>query len=101
MLLVLMVMELVLACARMTVRKDVRDMTDKDWSVYTSTILKAMDTFDSNSTVSIWVAGAELHVNLYHKVHNNCMFLFWHRLFVNDMEKKLQKINPDFQFPYW
>jgi Common central domain of tyrosinase len=27
--------------------------------------------------------------------------MFWHRLFVREHEKKLQKINPAFFFPYW
>jgi ABC-type uncharacterized transport system permease subunit len=85
-----------------TIRKDVRDMTQNEWDIYTSTIRKAITTYEPGSNVSIWMQNVNLHKAIYPQVHSNCMFFYFHRIFIYHMEKKLQDmINPSFFFPYW
>lgn len=75
-------------------------MTQFDWDVYTTTLQAAVVTTEE-TPISIWVEAAAFHAKLYNKIHNNCEFLFWHRLFITDVERKLQLINPLFFWPIW
>jgi tyrosinase len=89
-------------CRKVTTRYEVHDMTDADVKVYKDTIRKALTTADPDvPNMSIWEAAANLHNTAAADIHNSAAFLFWHRLFVSTVEKKLQAINPDFYFPYW
>jgi hypothetical protein len=54
----LLVASVVCQCSKMTVRKDVRDLSAAEWNVYTSTILTSLD------TTSDWVDAADHHVQL-------------------------------------
>ncbi|KAI8904336.1 hypothetical protein EDD86DRAFT_213146 [Gorgonomyces haynaldii] len=88
------------ACRKITVRYEVNDMTPKQWQVYTTTIQTAMKT-PYKGGLSLWEYYAEMHGELYGSIHSNCLFLPWHRAFLLDLEQQLQKINPNFFFPYW
>ena len=93
-------------CSKITIRKEANDVSDSEWRMIVDTIQKAQRTPDSEDpTISVWEAGADLHKDLSanpsERIHDSCMFLFWHRVFLVEMEKNLQKINPDFFFPYW
>ncbi|KAI8896094.1 hypothetical protein BC833DRAFT_598980 [Globomyces pollinis-pini] len=91
------------SCKKITTRKEVNDMTLKDWEVYQSTIAKAQTTTDKDypGGLSIWEAAADFHNKISNEIHWSCVFLFWHRLFIKNVETKLQQINPDFFFPYF
>jgi tyrosinase len=90
-------------CQRITVRKEVYDVTDSEWNMIIDTIQKAQTTRDPNSRggLSIWEEAANQHNVLASRVHWSCTFYPWHRIFMVDVERKLQQINPDFFFPYW
>ncbi|OAJ39582.1 hypothetical protein BDV3_005376 [Batrachochytrium dendrobatidis] len=89
-------------CSRTTVRKELYDMNERDWTIYTETIRKATMMPDPNgSGYSIWEAGAQLHNRVASMIHGNCQFLFWHRMFMSWTERRLQAINPEFSFFYW
>ena len=95
-------------CTKMTVRKEASDVSADEWRMIADTIRRAQTTPERGDPdgYSIWEAGADLHREVadptsMDRVHNSCMFFFWHRMFMIEMEKKLQEINPDFFFPYW
>ena len=97
-------------CKKTTVRKEVNDVTDQEWKMIVNTIQKAQRTPEKGDPdgYSVWEAGADLHRELAYggpndqgQIHSTCMFFYWHRVFVVEMEKNLQEINPDFFFPYW
>lgn len=65
-------------CSRVTVRKEVHDMTDYDVKVYRDTIRQAINTKDPDgSHQSIWQAAARVHNENNIIVHNNAAFLYW------------------------
>jgi Common central domain of tyrosinase len=89
-------------CTKVTTRYEVHDMTEADIKIFRETITIALTTPDPDSpNMSIWEAGANFHNTVATDIHNTAAFLFWHRLFLSSVEKKLQAINPDFYFPYW
>ncbi|KAJ3254336.1 hypothetical protein HK103_007218 [Boothiomyces macroporosus] len=81
------------ACDKITYRKEVNDLTDDEWNVYTSTIQTAIKQ-------NLWDTFAKFHNDLAGQIHWTAIFLPWHRMFIRDVELKLQEINPDFYFPY-
>ncbi|KAI8896089.1 hypothetical protein BC833DRAFT_118895 [Globomyces pollinis-pini] len=87
-------------CAKITYRKEINDLTEAEWEVYQSTILKATKIKNANG-LSIWEQAASNHNQLHLEIHNNCRFFYWHRQFITDVERQLQAINPQFFFPYW
>ena len=89
-------------CNQVTVRKEVNDMTAQEWQTYQSTLRQAAATPDSDMPhLSIWEAAASFHNQKNNEIHWTCSFFWWHRMFITQVERKLQKINPDFFFPYW
>lgn len=88
-------------CSKVTVRKEVNDLTDAEWDTFISTIQQAQTQRDPNTGLTLWEQAADLHNSLSGSIHWNCVFFFWHRLFLQQMEQKLQEINPNFFFPYW
>ena len=96
------------SCGKITYRKEANDVTRAEWEMIVDTIKKAQQQPDDDiKNLSIWEAGAQVHLDLSadsagkERIHGNCMFLFWHRIFLTEMEKSLQKINSKFFFPYW
>ncbi|KAI8896081.1 hypothetical protein BC833DRAFT_118686 [Globomyces pollinis-pini] len=82
------------ACPRITYRKEINTLTDGEWRTYIDTIRRSKE-------LGIWERAAQLHNTLNVEIHHNCLFFFWHRYFLADMERQLQTINPNFFFPYW
>lgn len=79
------------------------DLTDEQWVIFQDTIRLAANTTDPESPVgrSIWEHAAVMHTQLQAGIHWSANFLFFHRMFVTMVERKLQKLNPKFAFPYW
>jgi hypothetical protein len=83
------------------VRKDFETLSQEEIDVFVSTIKIAMDTpHPKYRGLSLWEGGAQTHFDLSRSIHGNPNFLYWHRLFLLDMELELKKINKEFQFPY-
>jgi Common central domain of tyrosinase len=78
-------------------------MSPDEWKVFHDTIALAQTQIDLDypGKLSVWEAGADLHNKLADEIHWACQFFPWHRLFLTSMERKLQKINPKFYFPWW
>lgn len=89
-------------CARITIRKEVNDLTAQEQQVYRETIRQAMRTPDPQQPqFSIWEAAAQLHNSQSGSIHGGGEFFFWHRFFLKTVEVKLQVLNEAFSFPYW
>jgi len=87
-------------CPKMTVRKEMNDLTEAEWKIYLNTIEKATTTIDPETGNTIWEAGMVKHHSI-PGLHGGPMFGFAHRYFLVWFERKLQTINPDFAFFYW
>ena len=97
-------------CSKIIERKEVNQLTDEEWQIYVDTIRKAATTIDSEPLPNelqekfpnrtIWESGM-LHHRRYAPHKNDGTFLYFHRYFLTWMERKLQKINPEFKFFYW
>ncbi len=89
------------SCSKVTVRKEIHDMTAQEIATFKSTIRLAITTKDPDvPSKSIWQAAADLHLANSFAIHNGAAFFYWHRMFLVTMEQKLQKLNKDFFFPY-
>jgi hypothetical protein len=83
-----------LACRQVTVRKSVDDLTEAEWKVF-------LDTIRTAQQQGIWEEAAQLHLKHSGSTHGGAQFHFWHRVFLRTVEEQLQKINPQFSFPYF
>ncbi|KAJ3177810.1 hypothetical protein HDU85_005721 [Gaertneriomyces sp. JEL0708] len=88
-------------CDKITVRKEIHDMTAADWAVYRSTIQQATRIVDPATKKSVWDTISDVHFQAAPQIHGNAVFLYWHRYYVAWAEQKLQEIDPNFAFPYW
>ena len=90
----------------LTVRKEVRELTCSEWQAYVEAVKKfqnssswakyaeAQDASGDRSQL-IWdLSHSDARQNLY-------TFLPWHRLWLRNLEKELQKIDPEVAIPYW
>jgi hypothetical protein len=94
-----------LKCKKIIVRREVHDLTPKEWKTFISTIQLAQNTPDpSGNGLSVWETAGQIHYDaaiIPNNIHGNCQFAFWHRYFLYEMEQRLRKLNPKFKFPYW
>mmetsp|Transcript_8515 Transcript_8515/g.21959 ORF Transcript_8515/g.21959 Transcript_8515/m.21959 type:complete len:727 (+) Transcript_8515:77-2257(+) len=85
----------------LTRRKEVREMTCKEWDAYTRSVNELRRS-------GIWESFSTLHTDpeVWEVAHSDSggatlAFLPWHRVFLHRMERELQKIDPDVALPYW
>eukprot|EP00834_Sanchytrium_tribonematis_P007735 NODE_751_length_4217_cov_0.448762.p1 type:complete len:365 gc:universal NODE_751_length_4217_cov_0.448762:366-1460(+) len=78
------------------VRKEVRDMTPEDWADYKQA-LRAMQTDGS------YQKQAQIHVDIFGKVHGNYVFAQWHRIYLCQFEDEVRKHanNKALSIPYY
>ncbi|KAJ1915506.1 hypothetical protein H4219_004288 [Mycoemilia scoparia] len=81
-------------CGVGRVRKEIRDLTDSEWSdlSYAIQMIQKDGVFDEF---------AKTHDKLFPLVHSNPMFFWFHRRFLLDFESRLQKYKPNVMLPYW
>lgn len=89
-------------CENPRVRKEIRELSQRELSDFVTalSILHAQPKNDT-SEVSKYEAYAELHSDNKQYAHFRAEFLPWHRIFLRDLEKELQAINPNIMLPYW
>lgn len=84
------------------IRKEFNTLNDAELEIFFSTIEKSMEVpHPDDKSETLWFGTAKMHFELSKQVHGNPNFLYWHRIFLLDMELKLKELNKDFQFPYF
>lgn len=86
------------------VRKDANELSDKARQDFIDALAK-LNGINSTpgSGKGVYVKDfVDMHVNGARlNQHGDCHFLPWHRLYMLDLERKLQEINPVVTLPYW
>ncbi|KAJ1940890.1 hypothetical protein FBU59_003671, partial [Linderina macrospora] len=82
------------ACATTGVRKEIRTLTDAEWSTVSSVVL-AMN----RDGWAKWFA--YVHTQNFNTIHGNSQFFPFHRRFSIDYEQIGQRYSPSFYLPYW
>lgn len=90
------------------VRKNANELSDKARQDLLEALAKLNGIENKNSTLSepgkgIYVTDfVAMHVaGATNNEHGDAMFLPWHRLYLLDLERQLQRINPAVTLPYW
>ncbi|EPZ33292.1 Tyrosinase domain-containing protein [Rozella allomycis CSF55] len=78
----------------MSVRKEIGDLSNEELQRFISALqeVKKSGFFDNY---------AEVHIQQSGGVHSAPIFFPWHRKYVNEFEKELQKIDSSVSLPYW
>jgi hypothetical protein len=69
-------------------------MSAAEWSAYT----KALGILRTNG---VWLRFYNYHANFKLQGHGGCYFLPWHRQFLFEFERELNKVSPGVSLPYW
>ncbi|PVU99881.1 hypothetical protein BB559_000309 [Furculomyces boomerangus] len=81
-------------CTSNAVRKEIRSLSQSDWTLVSNTVTKM-----HNLGWFMWFAF--VHQKLMKQVHFVPVFLPWHRRFTREFESIGQYYNPNFAIPYW
>ncbi|KAJ0403322.1 hypothetical protein P43SY_009356 [Pythium insidiosum] len=87
------------ACTQPRVRKSWDDYSRSEKSTYLSAVATAM-------TRGFHQKFVEMHIEFFseQQAHGNCMFIYWHRMYLLGYENMLRSLAPRFQcvtLPYW
>lgn len=87
----------------LTVRKEVREMTCKEWDAYVSAVKKLYESEEWETFARVHDNERQLIWDLSHSDARQRLYTFlpWHRLWLRGIERELQKIDPDAAIPYW
>ncbi|OLY82319.1 Tyrosinase [Smittium mucronatum] len=81
-------------CSKISVRKEVRSLSQNEWKIYVST-MKEMHRLGWLNRFAI------IHSKYFRDVHGTKEFLPWHRRFLVEFENTARSINPSYVQPYW
>ncbi|RKP14640.1 hypothetical protein BJ684DRAFT_8260, partial [Piptocephalis cylindrospora] len=84
-------------CAKVNVRKEIRDLSRPEFDKFIAAIKK----LKSGPSPTPYDKFAELHLRYQIDIHNGAMFFPWHRKFILEFERELQKMDPSVTLPYW
>lgn len=78
-------------------RPEVRELTPQQWQDFVAAVhtLRSVDGEDLYSSL------VTTHMNAAEEAHGNPNYLSWHRAFLSQYEKSLQRINSAIALPYW
>ncbi|GLD98838.1 hypothetical protein PINS_up007556 [Pythium insidiosum] len=87
------------ACKQPRVRRSWNDYSPDDKSTYLAAVATAM-------TRGFHQKFVELHTEFFseQQAHGNCMFMYWHRMYLLGYENMLRSLDPKFEcvtLPYW
>ncbi|ORX86630.1 Di-copper centre-containing protein, partial [Basidiobolus meristosporus CBS 931.73] len=85
------------ACSRMTVRKEVRQLSAQEWDDF----INAVKAVHTGTPPTIYDKYVDIHLQNVPVAHAIPAFFPWHRMFVKAFEQQLQQINPKVAIPYW
>ncbi|KAI9228092.1 MAG: hypothetical protein DHS80DRAFT_518, partial [Piptocephalis tieghemiana] len=81
-----------------SIRREIRSMSRPELARF----FRAINTLkDNGQGPSRYDAFVRLHLDNMPNAHGVPEFLPWHRYFIRDFEKELQRIDPGVSLPYW
>jgi hypothetical protein len=75
-------------------RKEILDMTSSEWATYAN----ALQTLRANGVYARFV---QYHITFSQQAHGGCFFLPWHRQYLFEFERELNRVSPGISIPYW
>ncbi|ORX93833.1 Di-copper centre-containing protein, partial [Basidiobolus meristosporus CBS 931.73] len=84
-------------CSKITLRKEVRELTEKEWDDFVAAVRQ----LHSGPSPTIYDRFVDIHLQNVASAHAIPAFFPWHRMFVKAFEQQLQIINPNVAVPYW
>ncbi|ORY07829.1 Di-copper centre-containing protein [Basidiobolus meristosporus CBS 931.73] len=85
-------------CSTIAVRREIRQLSDGERADF----FNALKTLHQSSQApTAYDSLSQIHSAYASEVHNGAAFCPWHRQYLRELEKKLQKINPRVVIPYW
>ncbi|RKP09209.1 hypothetical protein THASP1DRAFT_29006 [Thamnocephalis sphaerospora] len=84
-------------CTRIMERREIRTLSDKERNTYFSAIKQ----LQSGAAPTVYDSYVSLHWKMANSTHGFPEFLPWHRAFILDFERTLQKIDASIVLPYW
>jgi tyrosinase len=81
-------------CTKPCIRKEVRDLTPEEF-------INFIDAFEKVKESGFWDHLTRIHVTAQNYAHFTPIFLPYHRLLLDLMEKEMQKYYSGFCMPYW
>ncbi|KAK9723009.1 hypothetical protein K7432_002259 [Basidiobolus ranarum] len=85
-------------CGSISIRREIRQLSVSERNEF----FDALKTLHASSqSVSAYDALSQIHSNYAGEVHSGSAFFPWHRQYLRELEKKLQRINPRVVLPYW
>src|SRR5262249_30394054 len=85
------------------VRKNASSLTQQEIDAFVNAILTIKNTPAPGSSLSIYHTFVQNHQLAFpnHQAHGGPAFLPWHREFLLEFERELQKVDPKVTIPYW
>ena len=81
-------------------RKEIRNLTDDERNRFIAAV-KKLQTPQPGSGVSKYDQLVKIHIDAAYETHNAAMYFPFHRAFLLEFERELQKIDPTVMLPYW
>jgi hypothetical protein len=81
-------------------RKEVRTLTDDERNRFIAAV-KKLQTPQEGNGISRYDQLVKVHIDKKSEIHNNAMYFPFHRAFLLEFERELQKIDPTVMVPYW
>lgn len=84
-------------CARVSPRKEVRDMSATEWQRFA----RALQTVQGQRSPNAYDRLSNIHNQYNREIHNVASFFPWHRQFLRELEVLLQQQDSSVTLPYW
>jgi tyrosinase len=78
-------------------RREIRTLTDSEWNAFVAAVKATM----AGPSPTAYDRIVKVHVDNRDTVHNVALFFTWHRYYLREFEKELQKSDPNVMLPYW
>ncbi|KAJ1981540.1 hypothetical protein H4R33_005231 [Dimargaris cristalligena] len=85
------------ACSRIAIRREIRSISQQERNRY----FRAIKTLNSGPRPNGYDYFTRMHLDWASRSHGDARFLPWHRVFIREFEKALQRIDPGVILPYW
>ncbi|ORX92557.1 Di-copper centre-containing protein [Basidiobolus meristosporus CBS 931.73] len=82
------------SCTKISIRKEVRQMSQREWDGFVNAFQKLHDT-------GLHTYLVPLHKDYDIWAHQTPTFFPWHRYYLRIFERRLQEIDPNVVLPYW